>query len=132
MREKPIALCSGDSNTPWWWRSVIIMEAYRSVIMKAFRDRSTTTELLSYKEVLYDEATEEWYAPYDPDQVEREECNCMRLAPQFYQLVAESRERFSTYVLFQSPTQSAATHLEGNSCTSTIRHSWIMMMMIKR
>ena len=39
-----------------------IMEAYRSVIMEAFRDQFTTTELLSYKEVLYDEATEEWYA----------------------------------------------------------------------
>ena len=63
------------------------MEAYRSVIMEAFRDRFTAAELLSYKEVLYDEATEEWYAPHDPDEVEREERNCMRLARQIYHLV---------------------------------------------
>ena len=56
------------------------MEAYRSVIMEAFRGRFTATELLSYNEVLYDEATEEWCALYDPDEVEREECNCVRLA----------------------------------------------------
>ena len=36
----------------------------------------------------------------------------MRLARHFYHLVEEYRERFFTYVLFQSPTQSAATHLE--------------------
>ena len=39
---------------------------------------------------------------------------CMRLARQLYHLVEECRERFFTYVLFQSPTQSAATHLERN------------------
>ena len=109
MRERPIALCSGDGNTPWWWGSVTIMEAYRSVIMEAFMDRFTAAELLSYKEVLYDEATEGWYAPHE---VEGEEHNCMRLARQFYHLVEEYRERFFPYVLFQSPTQSAATHLE--------------------
>ena len=27
-------------------------------------------------------ATEEWYAPHDPDEVEREERNCMRLVQQ--------------------------------------------------
>ena len=47
--------------------------------MEAFRDRFTSV-LLSYKEVLYDEATGEWYATYDPDEVEREERNCMQLA----------------------------------------------------
>ena len=61
------------------------MEAYRSVIMEAFRDRFTEAELLSYKE--------EWYAPYDPKVVEREERNCMRLARQFYHLVEECRKR---------------------------------------
>ena len=30
--------------------------------MEAFRDRFTAAELLSYKEVLFEEATEEWYA----------------------------------------------------------------------
>ena len=69
--------------------------------MEAFRDQFTTTELLSYKELLYDEATEECYAPHDPDEVDREERNCMRLAQQFYHLVEEYRERFFTYVLFQ-------------------------------
>ena len=77
--------------------------------MEAFRDR--LTELLSYKEVLYNEATEACYAPYDQDEVEREECNCMRLAKQFYHLGAEYRKWFFTYVLFQLPTQSAATPL---------------------
>ena len=48
---------------------LVIMEAFRSV-MEAFTDQFTATELLSYKEVLYDEATEEY------------------------------RERFFTYVLF--------------------------------
>ena len=54
--------------------------------MEAFRCRFTATELLSYKEVLYDEATEEWYTPYDPKEVECEERNCMRLAQQFFHL----------------------------------------------
>ena len=62
--------------------------------------------------MLHDEATEEWYAPYHPDDVECAERNCMRLARQFYHLVEVNRERFFTYVLFQSPTQSAATYLE--------------------
>ena len=75
-------------------------------------DRFTAAELLSYNEVLYDAATEEWYAPYNPNEVEREERNCMRLARQFYHLVEVYRERFFIYVLFQSLTQSAATHLE--------------------
>ena len=44
------------------------MEALRTVI----RDQFTATELLSYKEVLYDGATEEWYAQRDPDEVDRE------------------------------------------------------------
>ena len=62
MRERPMMLFS---NTPGWWGSVITMETYRLVIMEAFRDRFTAAELLSYKEVLYDEATEQWYAPYN-------------------------------------------------------------------
>ena len=49
----------------------IIMEAIRSVIKEAFRDQFTATELLSYKEVTYNEAQR------DPDEVEREECNCI-------------------------------------------------------
>ena len=40
----------------------VIMEAFRSVIMTPFRDQFIATELLSYKELLYDGATEEWYA----------------------------------------------------------------------
>ena len=88
------------------------MQACSSVIREAFWGLFTAAELLSHKEVLYDEATEEWYAPHDPDEVERKERNCMRLGRQFYHLVEEYRERFFTYVLFQSPTQSIATHLE--------------------
>ena len=51
------------------------MEAYRSVIMEVFRDQFTAAELLSYKEVLFKEATEEWYAQRDPDEVGREKCS---------------------------------------------------------
>ena len=61
--------------------------------------------------MLYDEATEVWYAQPDPGEVEREERNCMRLARQFCHLMKEYTERFFTYVLFQSPTQSVAAHL---------------------
>ena len=80
--------------------------------MEAFWDQFTITELLSYKEVLYDAATEEWYAQRDSDEVEREELNCMCLVRQLCYLMKECRERFFTYVLFQSPTRSVATHLE--------------------
>ena len=72
------------------------MEAFRSVIVEASRHQFTVTELLSYKEVLHDAATEEWYAQREPDEVYRKERNCMRLA----------------YILFQSPTRSVAAHLE--------------------
>ena len=51
------------------------MEAYRSVIMEAFRDRFFGAELLSYKE-----ATAEWYTQRDPDEVDWVECDCIRLA----------------------------------------------------
>ena len=88
------------------------MEAYRSVIMEAFRDQFTATELLSYKEVLFEEDTVEWYAQRDPDEEDREECNCMRLARQFSHRVKEYRERFFTCVHFQSPTRSIAAYLE--------------------
>ena len=80
--------------------------------MEAFRNRFTAAELLSYKEVLLEEATEEWYAQRDPDDVDREECSCIRLAEQFAHLMKEYRDRFFTYVLLQSPTQSVTTHLE--------------------
>ena len=82
--------------------------------MEAFRDQFTTRELLSYKEVVYNEVTEEWYAQRDPEEVEREESDCMRLARQFCHLMKDYRERFFTYVLFQSPTRSIAAHPESN------------------
>ena len=74
----------------------VIIEAYISVIMEGFRDQFTTTVLLSYKEVLYEEATEEWYAQRDPAEVDREDRNCIRLAQQFGHLMKEYRERFLT------------------------------------
>ena len=70
--------------------------------------------------MLYDEATEEWYAQRDPDEVEREERNCMRLARQFGHLMKEYRERFFAYVLFQSPTRSVASHLESYLLTHAL------------
>ena len=56
--------------------------------------------------MLYDEAAEEWYAQRDPDEVEREESNCMRIARKFC-----SKGPFPTNVVFQSPTRSVAAHL---------------------
>ena len=92
------------------YKAVIIF--ILSVIMEAFRDQFTGTESLSYKEVLYDKATEEWYAQRDPDEEDREERNYMYLARQFCHLMKEYRGRFFTHVLFQSPTRSLAAHLE--------------------
>ena len=67
---------------------------------------------------------EEWYAHRDPDEVDREDHNCTRLARQFGYLMEEYRERFFTYALFQSPTRSIAAHLEGYPshmhCTSRL------------
>ena len=87
------------------------MEAYRSGIMEAFRERFIAAELLSYKEVLFEEATEEWYAQRDPVEVDWVERDCIWQAEQFEHLMEEYRERFFTYVLFQSP-KSLAVHLE--------------------
>ena len=88
----------------------VIMEAFRPVIMEASRDQFTATELLSYKEVLYDEATEEWYAQRDPDEVEREERRILRFTRQFSHLCTlsitntkcsnTSRELYPTRVLY--------------------------------
>ena len=80
--------------------------------MEEFRDQFTATELLSYKDVMYEEATEDWYAQRDPDEVDLEDRNNTRLARQFVHLMEEYRERFLTYILFQSPTRSIAAHLE--------------------
>ena len=80
--------------------------------MEAFRDRFVTAELLSYKEVLFVEATEEWYAQRDPVEVDWVECESIRQAEQFAHLMEEYRERLFTDVLLQSPTQSLAAHLE--------------------
>ena len=80
--------------------------------MEAFRDQFTATDLLSYKEVLYEEATGEWYAQRDPDEVDRKDRNCTHLARQFGHLMEDYRERVFTYELFQSPTRSIAAHLE--------------------
>ena len=62
--------------------------------------------------MLFDEATEEWYAQRDPDEVDREERYRIRLAQQFGHIMEEYRDRFFTNVLFQSPTGRVAAHLE--------------------
>ena len=79
--------------------------------MEAFRDQFIAAELLSCKEVLFEEATEEWYAQRDPVEVDWVESDYTRQADQFAHLIEEYRERFFTYVLFQSP-KSLAAHLE--------------------
>ena len=71
------------------------MEAYRSVIMEAIRDRFVAAELLSYKGVLFVEATEEWYAQRGPVEVDLVECDCIRQVEQFAHLVEEYLENDS-------------------------------------
>ena len=86
------------------------MEAYRSVIMEVFRDQFTTTELLSYKEVLY---KEEWYAQRDPDKVDHKEHNCIGLAQQFGHLMQEYRETgFHLCTLSVTSTEHSSTSRE--------------------
>ena len=63
---------------------------------------AAAAELPSYKEVLYEDATEEWYAPYEGSGTR---------GTQLYAVYAVYRERFFTYVLFHSLTY-AATYLE--------------------
>ena len=83
----------------------------RPVIMEAFRERFIAEELLSYKEVLFEEATEQWYAQRDPVEVDWVESDRIHQAEQFAHLMEEHRERFFTYVLLQSP-KSLAAHLQ--------------------
>ena len=101
--------------------SIFLLVLYKAVIIfilsvtiEALTDQFSTAELLSYKEVLYDEATEEWYAQRDPDEMEREERYCMHLARQFCHPMKEYRERSFIYVLFHPSTRSVAIHLESN------------------
>ena len=49
------------------------------------QERFIAAELLSYKEVLFGEATEEWYAQRNPV----EESDCIRQAEQFARLMEE-------------------------------------------
>ena len=48
--------------------------------MESFKNEFNTAELLSYKDGLYYEATEDWYAQRDLHEVEGEERSRMRLA----------------------------------------------------
>ena len=89
------------------------MEAYSAVIMEVFRERFIAAELLSYKEVLFVEATEDWYAQRDPVEVDWVESKCIRQAEQFAHLMEEYTERFFTYVLLQSP-KGLTSHLESD------------------
>ena len=57
----------------------VIMETLRSVIVEAFMDRFTAAELLPYKEVLFEEATEEWYTQRDPDEADHVQRQVLRL-----------------------------------------------------
>ena len=76
--------------------------------MEAFRDRFIAAELLSNKEVLFEEATKEWYAQRDPVEVDWVESDCIRQAEQFADLMEEYRERFFAYVLLESSNILAA------------------------
>ena len=76
------------------------MEAYRSVIMEAFRDRFIAAELLSCKEVLFEEAAAEWYTRRDPGEVDWADSECIRQAEQFAYLMDEYglKEHFNAQI----------------------------------
>ena len=59
--------------------------------MEVFRDRFITAELLSDKEVLFEEATEVWYAQRDPVEMDWVEIDCIRQAEQFSQQLNNER-----------------------------------------
>ena len=65
--------------------------------MQALKAKFEEIEVESYKDVLYDNATEEWYMPYDPEEIEREERNSLIIALQFFNYMAKYREAFLTY-----------------------------------
>ena len=104
------------------------MEAFWSVIMEAFRVQFTTTELLSYNEVLYDEATEEWYTQSYPDEVDCEERNCMRLVRHFSHLMKDYR---CTLPITNTKCSSTSRKLP-LARVLYVRQSLIIYMMIKR
>ena len=95
------------------------MEAYRSVIMEAFRDRFVAAELLSYKEVLFEEATEEWYAQRDPVEVDWVECDCILQAEHI------SWKRTILYLCTPSITQKSGSAFR-ELHTDTINYIWII------
>ena len=107
MHAQPIALvgliscthCSGGDQSPPSWKHTGQSSWERLGIGSLQQGYYHT------RRVLYEDATDEWYAPYDPKEVEREERNCTRLARQSYHLVEVFRERFFTYVLLQSLRQ---------------------------
>ena len=61
--------------------------------------------------MLYDEATEDWYVQRDPDDVEREERNCMRLAQQFCHIRVQ-RKTFHICTLSPINTEHSSTPRE--------------------
>ena len=70
--------------------SISLLAPYKAVnifmssVMEVFKNEFSTAEWPSYKEVLYYEAIEDWYAQRDLDEAERKERNCTRQAPQFF------------------------------------------------
>ena len=60
--------------------------------MEAFRDWFVAAELLSYNKVLFEEATEEWYAQRDPVEVDWVGCDCIHQAEQFAHPMEDYRE----------------------------------------
>ena len=58
--------------------------------MEVCRDRFVAVELPPYKEVMFEEATEEWYAQRDLVEVDWVECNCIPQAGQFAHIMEEN------------------------------------------
>ena len=68
--------------------------------MQALKAKFGEIEVESFKDVLYDNTTEEWYMPHDPEEIEREERNSLIIALQFFNYTAKYREAFLTYTAF--------------------------------
>ena len=59
--------------------------------MQALKAKFGEIEVESYKDGLYDNATEEWHMPYDPGEIEREERNSLIIALQCFNYTAKYR-----------------------------------------
>ena len=75
--------------------------------------------------MLFEEATEDWYAQRDPVEVDWVECGCIRQAEQFAHLMGEYRERFFTSTSLHKHYTSQLVNLYDNIEVDQLEMDWI-------